>query len=196
MNIIRGIVTAVQEGLIKRFSAAGRSGETISNREHIQHYGFTSRPLSGAEMVIIRDGNQYIAIASDDRRYRLAVEDGEVALYTDEGDKIHLKRDNTIEVVSGNKLIGTVENEVDITTKVAKVSASVSCEVTSPAVTVNAATSYIVNSPLVLLGEGTLRRLLDERAIAAYNSHVHPYGGVPDQQLSEVNHCTKDAQAS
>lgn len=211
MNMIRGIVTAVLEGLIKRFSAAGRSGETISNREYIQHYGFTSRPLPGAEMVIIRDGNQYIAIASDDRRYRLAVEDGEVALYTDEGDKIHLKRDNTIEIVSGNKLIATVENEVEITTKVAKVTASESADVTSPEVAVNAATSLVatspvvtinaatgctINSPSVILGgsSGTMRYLVDARLFAWLRSHTHGGGTAPEQALVDAGYSTSIVQ--
>jgi hypothetical protein len=148
--------------------------------------------LPGAEIIIIREGNHILAIASDDRRYRLAVEEGEVALYTDEGDKIHLKRDKKIEIVSGNKLIATVENEVDITTKVAKIAATVSCDVTSPAVTVNAATSCIVNSPSVLLGgsSGTMRFIMDERLIAWLLNHTHGGGATPGQALLAANVCT------
>lgn len=190
--MIRGIVNTVIEGLIKLFSASGRTGETIDNREYFQHYGFTSRPKAGAEIIIIKEGNHYIAVASDDRRYRLAVEEGEVALYTDEGDKIHLKRDKTIEIVSGNKLIATVENEVAITTKAAKVTASVSCEVTSPTVTVNASTSCTINSPSVLLGgsSGTMRFIMDERLIAWLLNHTHDGGGTPGQALLAANVCT------
>lgn len=198
--MIRGIVISVIEGFIKLFSATGRTDESFEQREYFQHYGYTSRPLPGAEIIIIREGNHIIAIGSDDRRYRLAIEEGEVALYTDEGDKIHLKRDRTIEIVSGNKLIATVENEVDITTKVAKINASVSCEVTSPAVTVNAATSCIVNSlavtvnsPSVLLGgsSGEMRFLADERIIAAFNNHTHNGSEVPDQQMALADICTE-----
>jgi len=90
--MIRGIIKSVTEGFIKLFSASGRANESFSDREYFQHYGFTSRPREGAEIIIIREGNHIIGIASDDRRYRLAIEDGEVALYTDEGDYIHLKR--------------------------------------------------------------------------------------------------------
>ncbi len=153
--MIRGIVNSVVEGKIKLFSALGRIGEIFSNREYFQHYGFTSRPLSGAEIILIREGNHIIAVASDDRRYRIALEAGEVALYTDEGDKIHLKRDKTIEIVSGNKLVATVENEVDITTKVAKVTASESADITSPEVTVTASTSCTITSPAVTINAAT-----------------------------------------
>lgn len=210
--MIRGIVQSVVEGFIKRFSALGRLGETFANREYFQHYGFTSRPLPGAEIIIIRQGNHYIALGSDDRRYRLAVEDGEVALYTDEGDKIHLKRDKTIEIVSGNKLVATVENEVEITTKKATVTATESCGVTSPVVTINASTSVTatspavtinasgsvtLNSPSVVLGNGATRVLLDERAIAVYNSHTHGNFGTnpPSQQMAAASHATSVTKA-
>ena len=195
MGMIRGIVDSVTEGLIKLFSSSGRTGEVYDDREYFQHYGFTSRPLKGAEIIIINEGNHYLGIASCDRRYRLAVEAGEVALYTDEGDKIHLKRDKTIEVVSGNKLIATVENEVDITTKVAKINASTSCAITSPSVTVNASTSCVVNSPSIILGQGATRTIVDDRAIAVYNQHTHPGDGVPSPQMAIGSHSTSITKA-
>lgn len=195
--MIRGIVNSVIEGFIKLFSASGRTAETFTKREYFQHYGFTSRPLSGAEIIIIHEGNHYLAIASDDRRYRLAVENGEVALYTDEGDKIHLKRDKTIEIVSGNKLIATVENEVDLTTKVAKVVASVSCDITSPLATITAATSCVINSPSVILGgQSTPRFIMDERVIAAFNNHTHGASSVPSQPMTTNGMCTAITKAS
>jgi len=182
MGLIRGIVTAVTEGMIKLFSASGRSDETFEDREYIQHYGFSSRPLAGAELIIINEGNHYVAVASDDRRYRIAVEDGEVCLYTDEGDKIHLKRDKTIEIVSGNKLTATVENDVEITSKTALVTTSVSCQ---------------VNSPLINLGgsRGDLKAICDERLIAWLSSHTHDSGSTPDQSLSASGVCTSITKA-
>jgi len=76
--------------------------ETLDEVERFQNYGFTSNPLSGAEGVTVfvsGDRSHGIVIAMDDRRYRLkGLEDGEVALYTDEGDKIHFKRGNKIDI--------------------------------------------------------------------------------------------------
>lgn len=70
--------------------------------EHFQHYGFTSRPLPKCEAIVLAlggDRSHAVIIASGDRRYRLqGLEEGEVALYTDEGDKIVMKRGNTIEI--------------------------------------------------------------------------------------------------
>lgn len=190
--MIRGIVKSVTEGLVKLFSCTGRAGETFDGREYMQHYGFTSRPLAGAELIIINEENHYIAIASEDRRYRLAIEAGEVALYTDEGDKIHLKRDRTIHVVSGNKLLAEVANDVEITTTRAVVNAAESAAVTAPIVTANAETSCTVTSPLINLGgdRSELRALIDERLVAYFNSHTHSGGAVPDTQMSVGNVAT------
>jgi len=103
--MIRGRILAVVEGVIKRFSATGRAKETFADREYFQHYGFTSRPLAGAEGIIINKGNHIIMVASDDRRYRIAIESGEVAIYTDEGDHVHLKRGRVVEVVTDTLLV-------------------------------------------------------------------------------------------
>jgi phage baseplate assembly protein V len=94
----------VTQGVIQRFSASGRSGESFTNRELFQHYGFTSRPLSGSEVIILNEGNHIVAIATDDRRYRIFLEAGEVALYTDEGDYIHFRRNREIHVKGGEKV--------------------------------------------------------------------------------------------
>lgn len=104
-GMVRGIISSVVEGTIKRFSAKGRDGESFSNREIFQHYGFTSSPLSGAEAIILREGNHIIMIASDDRRYRLAIEEGEVAIYTHEGDHIHFKAGRVVELVTETLII-------------------------------------------------------------------------------------------
>jgi len=167
--MIRGIIQQVIEGAIKRFSASGRPDETINDREYFQHYGFTSRPKAGAEIIVIREGNHIIAVASDDRRYRIALEEGEVAIYTDEGDKIHLKRGRKIEVAGGE--------EVTISTKAAVVTASTSCQ---------------VNSPLINLGgdRGGLKFLCDERLITWLVNHTHGSSPTPNQTLTVDAVCT------
>jgi phage gp45-like len=104
--MIRAIIETFSGALLKiaRFSAWGHSDEYIHNRETLQHYGFASRPLKGAEGIVIREGNHLVMIADDDRRYRIALEMGEVALYTDEGDKIHIKRGGNIIIQGSSKV--------------------------------------------------------------------------------------------
>lgn len=179
--MIRGIVKSVVEGVIKRFSATGRVDEDIDNREYFQHYGYTSRPQPGAELIIIREGNQIIAIASDDRRYRLAIEEGEAALYTDEGDKIHLKRGRIIEITGGEQVV--------VNTKIATVTASTSASVTAPIVTVAASTKVTITSPLaefstnVTIG-GTLQ-VASIQSAGALN--LQAPGGISAQTAGAIN---------
>lgn len=133
-RMIRGIIDSVVEGAIKRVAMKGYVGETISNKEYFQHYGFTSRPLAGAEGVMIREGNHWILIGSDDRRYRIQLQDGEVALNTDEGDVIHFKRGQELLISSGNKVVVNGASKV---------------EVTAPEVVVTASTKVTFATPLV-----------------------------------------------
>lgn len=96
-------------------------GETRDDLEHIGTYGFTSNPKPGAEAVILSVGGRRehaVVIACDDRRYRLRnLASGEVALYTDEGDKMVFKRGGTIEVTAKTvfKIIGKLEVTDDVT---------------------------------------------------------------------------------
>ena len=194
--MIRGIVISVLEGLIKRFSANGRSGETLSDREYFQHYGFTSRPHGGAEGIIIKEGNHIVMVASDDRRYRIAIEEGEVALYTDEGDKAHFQRGRIYTIVAGEQFI--------VNTSVAQIDASTSATVTSPAVTVAASASCQVDSPSINLGgdRSALLALIDERILAIFNEHEHlnvqpgtGNSGPPNVTLTKDQCCTSITKA-
>jgi len=87
------------------------AGENRDDVEYFQDYGFTSVPLPGAEaLVVCPQGNRehMIAVKVGNRTVRLKdLAEGEVAIYTDEGDKIHLKRGNNIEVVAATKVLVT-----------------------------------------------------------------------------------------
>ena len=126
---IRTLIRSVREGAVKLFAATGRPGETLAEREYFQHYGFTSRPLPGAEGAALIRGNHVIMVATEDRRYRIAVESGEVALYTDEGDFVHFKRGREIRIEGGNKIALNTGGTV-------AVEAGGSVTVTAPTVTI------------------------------------------------------------
>ena len=87
---------AVQVGVL--------ADETIDDVERVQNYGFTSVPLPGAEGIMLFLGGDRahgVVIAMDDRSYRLkGLKGGEVALYTDEGDSIVLKRGHIMEATT------------------------------------------------------------------------------------------------
>lgn len=77
-----------------------REGETKDGIEHVEPYGFTSHPNTGAEAITLffnGDRSHGVAIVVGDRRYRLTgLEKGEVALHDDLGQKVHLKRDRIL----------------------------------------------------------------------------------------------------
>lgn len=62
--------------------------------EHVEPYGFTSRPLAGAEAVVLTTGasaEHPVAIVVGDRRYRLVPDTaGDVVLYDHRGSRIDL----------------------------------------------------------------------------------------------------------
>lgn len=121
--IARGVIKSVKESANLRAQATLLAEETLENLEMIQEYGYTSKPLAGAEAVVIfpaGDRSHGLIIATGDRRYRLQVQSGEVALYDDQGSKVHLKRGNTIEVSCATKVLLTtplVEASQDLTVK-------------------------------------------------------------------------------
>lgn len=109
--VARGVIRLTKDGGAgnQRLQADLLAGETRDDLERVQEYGFTSRPKSGSEAVVIFPGGNRefgLVIAVDDRRYRLkSLQEGEVALYTDEGDRVHLKRGGLIEIQAASKVV-------------------------------------------------------------------------------------------
>lgn len=102
MNIIRGIIQSAVASASKlmRITASGRAGETITSREAVQQYGLQSRPKSGSECVMLQHGDVILIVASDDRRYRLALNEGDAVLYSGTDNYVRCKGDGGIEVSS------------------------------------------------------------------------------------------------
>ena len=78
--------------------------------ERFQGYGFSSHPHDGAEAIAVAVGgtrSHLVVVQVEDRRYRLKnMAAGEVAIFDDLGQIVHLKRDR-IHIESPNKV--TVE---------------------------------------------------------------------------------------
>jgi phage baseplate assembly protein V len=63
--------------------------------EHWHPYGIATHPKAGAEVIALALGgdiDHLVTIATADRRYRMKVAGGEVALHDDQGQFVHLKR--------------------------------------------------------------------------------------------------------
>lgn len=101
--LARGVVSLVNAaGKMQGMQVKLLAGEVKDGMEHFEPYGFTSNPLAGAEALAAffgGDRSHGVIICAGDRRFRLKnTAPGEVALYTDEGDKLHFKRGRVIEI--------------------------------------------------------------------------------------------------
>lgn len=114
----RGVVQSVDESpMMRTVQGEFLPGDVREGLEHFEPYGFTSRVKEGAEIIagfLHGDRSHGIVLVTADRRFRLHVEEGEVAIFDDQGQKVHLKRDG-IEVVTPKNLTATVGGNVSET---------------------------------------------------------------------------------
>lgn len=128
----RGVLRAVTDtGPRQQVQVEMLKDELRDGLEHMQNYGFTSHPLGGDVAVAFLGGNreQGIVLVVDDRRYRLALLPGEVAIYDDLGNKIELLREMvkvtavqhlealapTIKLIGDLEVVGNVKTTGTIT---------------------------------------------------------------------------------
>lgn len=156
--------------------------ELYDGVERFQEYGFTSVPHAGAEAVMVSIGGTRghgIVIAVDDKRYRIkSLENGEVAIYTDEdqdgGHRIHLKRNKEIELLSDTTasiLQTPTKTTVSNDTEIEVVSGAASVNVTPSAITLTVGGQVVVLDASGLTHNG--------KNIGATHTHsgVTPGGG-------------------
>jgi phage baseplate assembly protein V len=110
MLIARGVVESLKDDTgLQTIKLKLLAGENRDGIERFQNYGFTSVPLPDSEAVVIFQGGNReagLVIAIDDRNYRLkGLDEGEVAIYTDEGDKIHIKRGGELLIEAATKTV-------------------------------------------------------------------------------------------
>jgi phage baseplate assembly protein V len=134
----RGKITRVNaDAPVQLVQIDGVADEQLQDNELMQHYGYTSNPPAGTMGVVLPVGGRTahgIVVATEHGTYRLkALKPGEVAVYTDEGDSIVLKRGRLIEV----------------TTQTLKINASTKVEITTPDMVVTAANQVLMTTPLV-----------------------------------------------
>lgn len=115
-------------------------GELRDQVERMQNYGFTSVPFPGADAAVAfvaGDRAHGIVLVVDDRRYRLtALEAGEVAMFDDQGQRVHLTRTGIV-VDTPLDLAATVGGDVDVGAGgTATVTAATGINLTAPTVTI------------------------------------------------------------
>jgi phage gp45-like len=79
------------------------TGEVRDDTPILSVYGLTSRPRPGADAAVaFLGGNRGagVVIATSDGRFSVQLADGEVALHTHEGAKVHLRQGGAVEIVA------------------------------------------------------------------------------------------------
>lgn len=136
--IARCVVALVNPGAkLQAVQVRLTAGEVKSGMEHFEPYGFTANPHPGAEGVALffgGDRSHGVVINIADRQYRLkGLKSGEVAIYTDEGDYIHFKRERRIEVKTLTLEVDAQES-VAFTTKAFSVQATEGVSFATPTI--------------------------------------------------------------
>jgi phage baseplate assembly protein V len=95
--VSRAVVSLVNDAMkMQALQVTLQADQVPDDAEHFQHYGLTSVPLPGAEGIALAVGGSTghtVVINVDDRRYRIkALAAGEVCLYDDQGQRVHLTR--------------------------------------------------------------------------------------------------------
>ncbi len=115
LMVSRAVLALIDDAAkLQRVQIQLLADEERADVERFQSYGFTSVPFAGAEGIALSVGgsrSHMVVIAVEDRRYRLtSLEAGEVAIYTDEGDRIVLKRGREIGITAGTRVIVDTPN--------------------------------------------------------------------------------------
>lgn len=172
----RGVVTLVKSaGAVQLVQLDGMSGERLQDTELFQQYGYTSNPPAGTMAILLPIGGKTahgIIIATEHGNFRLkGLKSGEVALYSDEGDSIILKRGRIMEV----------------TTQTFRINAATAIELNAPIITGNASGSVSFNTPTVnasaaIVAQGDIsdhgnKSMSNMRTVYNGHSHLDPQGG-------------------
>jgi phage baseplate assembly protein V len=101
LMVSRGVVELVNDSLkCQGLQLSLLADEVQDDVERFQDYGITSTPFKEAEVLFLSVGGNRshgVAVCVMDRRYRPKdLNEGDVCLYTDKGERVYLDRDNDI----------------------------------------------------------------------------------------------------
>lgn len=208
-TIVRGELEASSEGETRLVDGSGRTDETLEGTEVVERYGHAARPNAGSRLWFAVEGNRAYCIGSDgEGRPELA--EGDSTLYNDDGVKV-LLHEKTLESTGADsyKLTTNAGAELALDGKTFEATGADSYKLTTNAGAVlflDGTTLKITGVTAIELGNGTLRKLIDERVIELYNQHTHNVSGImsgpsstnsaaPGTQLTEAGCATTITRA-
>lgn len=114
----RAVIAAVKDaGKIQVVQVKGLAGESLDGVPRMAEFGFSSNPPKGSDAVVVAVGSSresLVVIATEHKQTRIKnLVSGESVIYTDDGTKIHLKKNGQILVKTTTKvLIDTADVEI------------------------------------------------------------------------------------
>lgn len=142
LMIGRGVLLASKDSDgIQKIQLTLLADEVKDQVENMAHFGFTSRAPAGSDIIGVCIGSNrdhVVGIATEHREYRFKnLGEGECAIYSKDGDYIHLKNGNVI----------------DIKTKTLNIDALTEVNINTPTVNINASTGVNVTTPKIMASE-------------------------------------------
>lgn len=176
----RGVLTRITStGGVQTAQLAGLATEGLQGVEVFQQYGFTTVPPEGAMAIVLPLGGRTshgIVIATEHSSYRVqGLESGEVAIYTDEGASIVLKR---------NRIIAAECDEWQLTCKKYSVTASESATFTTPELY---ASEKLTAQGLISGNGGMSIRGGDDGVTASFEGNISHKGGTITSVAVTIN---------
>lgn len=159
LAVTRGKVQRTTVGARLLIQVTGLAGELFNDVELLLPYGMTAVPEAGDVVLlqVLGSRDHKLALCADLTSLRIAdAQPGEFGFRDKRGQQVVFRTDR-IEVTTPLKAVVTAVGEVDVIS-------SVAVNVTAPAINLGSS------------GE-TLHKLIDERAAAIFNAHVHSAGG-------------------
>lgn len=176
----RGVLTRITTtGGVQTAQVAGLAPEGLEGIEMFQQYGFTTVPPEGAMAIVLPLGGRTshgIVIATEHSSYRLqGLESGEVAIYTDEGASIVLKR---------NRIIAVTGDDLEMDLKRLKVNASEYVKIITPELS----TSEKLTAQGLISGNGGMAiKGGDGGVTASFEGNISHTGGIITSVAVTIN---------
>ncbi|WP_336241313.1 phage baseplate assembly protein V [Citrobacter freundii] len=176
----RGVLTRITTtGGVQTTQVAGLAPEGLEGIEMFQQYGFTTVPPEGAMAIVLPLGGRTshgIVIATEHSSYRLqGLESGEVAIYTDEGASIILKR---------NRIIAVTCDDLEMDLKRLKVNASESVKIITPELSTS---EKLTAQGLISGNGGMVIKGGDSGVTASFEGNISHTGGTITSVAVTIN---------
>lgn len=187
----RALLTGVDyQGRVRLLQVSSRAGTAQDRVEHLEPYGYTSHPLNGAEALVGNlggNGGRAVVILVNDRRHRIVVEEGEVAIYDHTGDFVHLRAGGEIHVRASTRVF--------LETPLVECSADLrvhgNARVDGTTLLVGAVTA---NATAVIMGNVTMQAGLGIAGNTTSTGNFSTSGDVTAGGISLRNHLTTNVQ--